>query len=356
MELECPRCHKNTPVPARLCQHCGFPLTSRAASAASGKTQPTNWAPTTVSPQAQPSPVANAGTMHASLFQFGYQTVVSAVAGLVGSTVASLILWVTLPWRDLSAVNSLQIVLTLGIVAGFCIPAAIAAAPDTIQRQFHRALRFGVRGGIIGVTITTLIGLLITQFATPHDVFVGFYGSAIRGALAWTLFGCGLGLADGVSRGSRQRMLLGALGGAIGGLFAFILTVVVRNEGTFVGVGLFVGLCSGLVQDALKQAWVRIISGANEGTELILDKPRVRFGSSDASDVDLGLYQDPAVAPRHFEIVYQNGDFFLKTLPNTPLLQINGSIISAASHRLHDGDQIRIGHTVLTFHARTRKV
>lgn len=351
MELECPRCHQKTPVPARVCSHCGQPLTSRAAQASSpGGGQSVQWGLTTP-PAPPPMSTASTGAITSQRLQFGRKTVITALAGFVGSIIASLILWVMIPWQTLNETSSLRVALTLGVVAGFCVPAAIAAAPDTLQRQFDRARKTGGRAGLIGIAVMVVVGTLIAQFAAPHDVFVGFGGSAVVGALAWVLFGCGLGLVDGVVSRSQQRILLGALGGAIGGLLAYLLMAVMRNEGTFAGVGLLVGLGSGILQDALKQAWIRIVSGANEGTELILDKPRVRLGSSDAADVDLGLYQDQAIAQCHLEIVRQGSEFRLVLLPKATPPVINGSPM-AGIHLLRDGDRIQIGHTVLVFHAR----
>jgi hypothetical protein len=285
--------------------------------------------------------------------QFGRKTAVTALSGFVGSIGASLILWVTLPWRTLNQASSLQVVLTLAVVAGFCIPAAITASTDVLQRRLDRAVRTGGRAGLVGIAVMVVVGTLIAQFATVRDVFVGYDGRPLIGALAWALFGCGIGLVDGIAGRSQQRTLLGAIGGSLGGLLGFLLTAVVRNEGTFAGVGLLVGLGSGLIQDALKQAWIRVVSGANEGYELIIDKPCIRVGSSDGPEIDLGLYQDTAIARHHFDINHQGGDFRLTLAPNVAIPLVNGSPISGA-HLLRDGDRIQLGRTVLVFRTRVQ--
>jgi hypothetical protein len=278
----------------------------------------------------------------------------NAISGFVGSVLASIILWLALPWQDILTANIVPVSITIGVVAGFCIPAAIATHTALLQRQWNRALRLAVRAGGIGAIAMTLMALAIARLVELKDVFFGLNGRFTAGLVAWMLFGLALGFVEGFVWRSRQRALLGGAGGALGGIMSFLIGTAVRNEGMFALVGLLVGLGSGLLQDILKQAWMRIVSGPNEGTEAILDKDRIRLGSSDAGDVDIGLYQDRDIAPRHLEITRRNGEFTLVTLTGAQPPAINGSPLPGP-HRLQDGDRIQIGKTVLQFRARASR-
>lgn len=347
MELICPRCSKSTTVPATVCRHCGQPLTSRRLSAP-GAPPVQNWIPAA---QVQIPPRLTAvttGAVKAQRISIGRKVWLSGLTGFLGSLVASLILW----GLNVGPGNYSTFILSvmIGVTSGLCIPAALSAYPDLITWKLGRAIRIGGKAGIVGAGAMTMVALLLAQVAAPADVF--FVGRFLVGLLAWGMFGLALGMVEGVVWGSRRRAVLGGVGGGLGGLLAFLIGYALHNEGTFVMVGLLIGIGAGLIQEIYKQAWLRIVSGANEGTELILDKRQIRLGSSDGPEVDLGLYHDAAIKPQHMEIKRHNGISILVVLPGATPPLVNGQPVRN-SIRLRNGDTIQIGSTHLQFHERS---
>jgi hypothetical protein len=270
--------------------------------------------------------------------------------GFVGSIAASVILGVlNVQSADRWGDRLTLVALIVGAVTGALVPAPLSAYPALLAGAPGRAFRNGALAAILGAIIMALTALALVQVASVNDVF--FRGDLIRGALIWIAFGLVLGIVDGIVARAPRRVFLGGIGGALGGLIAFLLGYLLKNEGSFVVVGLLIGLGSGLIQEVAKQAWVTIIGGPNVHTQAIIDKAVVRLGSSEDADIDVGLYRDAAVAPRHFEIRRQAGDYLLAVLPNAGPLAVNGELVQR-ERRLKGGDRIQIGNTILQFNTR----
>ena len=113
-------------------------------------------------------------------------------------------------------------------------------------------------------------------------------------------------------------------------------------------IGLAIGLFIGLVQELTKAAWLKVEAGRLRGREFRLEKPVATIGRAEESEI--GLFGDPAVAPRHAIIQRNGADFMLKDLTRDPGTFVNGKRIESAP--LHQGDVIGVGGYRVRFNLR----
>jgi hypothetical protein len=199
--------------------------------------------------------------------------------------------------------------------------------------------------------------------------------------IGWALTGLLVGTAVGVydlgvrrlqgerSAGAARKLRNGFLGGLIGGGLGGLLFVAVRVwlgralgkppeqvlAGTCWGltaVGTSIGLFVGLAQVILKEAWLRVESGRRVGRELILTKDETTIGRAEACDV--GLFGDAGVDRLHARITVRDGDYVLSDAGSKGGTYLNDNLVATPT-RLHAGDAIRVGGSVLRFHERPRK-
>lgn len=87
-----------------------------------------------------------------------------------------------------------------------------------------------------------------------------------------------------------------------------------------------------------------VIYGVELGKRIPLDTRELECGRSAATDIPL---DDDAVSRRHARFAWTGSSFIVSDLGST-----NGTFVNDASVRegtLHDGDQIKIGHTIFKF-------
>ncbi|NLC55550.1 MAG: FHA domain-containing protein, partial [Armatimonadetes bacterium] len=265
-----------------------------------------------------------------------------------------------------SPVDWLSIVL-FGAVMGACISALIGAIEGLAtgsRRQLRRAVGFGFVIGLAGGMAGLFFGQVVygrLQAPPSGGAFtvslLGFLRSVFARALGWAFVGLFIGGAQGVPTASLRKMRHGAVGGFIGGLlggmlFEFVAAILqvggapsrlVSMTITGAAIGFFVGL----VQDLLKQAWVVVLRGRNEGREYVLDKPTSILGRDELADV--GVFGDPSVAPQHAVIKVAGGRYRIEDLGSAPTgTLVNGQPVSQVG--LADGDVITLGATQIKFH------
>jgi predicted component of type VI protein secretion system len=97
--------------------------------------------------------------------------------------------------------------------------------------------------------------------------------------------------------------------------------------------------------DVVPEATVEIRSGLRRGTKARVTKKLV-VGSDEASD--LCVPTDGALAPRHFEVAWRDGAFYLTHTAPIGSTAVNGTPVT--ERRLVGGDILLAGHTVFTFH------
>lgn len=315
------------------------------------------------------------------------------LAGGLGGFVGILIVHATIrfdPILDLPARDSVRLGLLIGAAIGLAIGAVegvCLSSPRVLLRGMVLGAAVGGLGGIVGtfaggeMTSLVLFGKSRLQLETS-PAFLDFVHLVFARAVTFAVFGPFIGLAAGAATLSRKRALHGMLGGLIGGLLAGILfdplakvlaplmsplaaggaagTVEINGQHYyeaggpsrtlgFTLLGLFTGLFIGLVSELLKQGWVRVLAGKNEGRDYILDKPLTVIGRDERADVP--VFGDPSLMPQHAAIRLENGRHFLLAGGAPPPPVVNGQVVQQ-KQILKDGDMIQLGQVRLLFRER----
>lgn len=235
-----------------------------------------------------------------------------------------------------------------------------------LKRDLFWGAIAGLFGGLAGLFFGQLFYSVLRVDPMSGSLFTGplvFVRNVFARAVGWSLIGMFLGVAQGLPSKSVKTAKHGAVGGFIGGLLGgtlfevvpYILPVfperssapgiIVRGIGLTV-TGASIGFFIGLVETLLKQAWVRVVQGRNEGREYIISKARTTIGRDELSDV--GLFGDRNISPLHAAIEVSNGRHVLRDAGSSIGTFVNGRQV--AEHILRDGDIIAIGSMKLEFH------
>jgi hypothetical protein len=221
---------------------------------------------------------------------------------------------------------------------------------DGAWRKLARAVSWGTPAAAIGGAIGLVLG----------EVVIGAFRGGLMGrALSWSVLGLGIGLAQGLADRSRQRLVFGLIGGGLGGFvggYCFeALRLALGNRYDLsqalgiVILGSGLGLFLALVEQALRRAWVQILSGRQEGRIYLLAHQRCRLGLDERAEV--GIFGDPAVARQHAEIEATPQGYEFHHLASQGSSKLNGKPVSGAEP-LHDGDRLQLGQTMLVFRQR----
>ncbi|HEY3413436.1 MAG TPA: FHA domain-containing protein [Armatimonadota bacterium] len=266
--------------------------------------------------------------------------------------------------------------IVFGIVVGMSIGAAIAAAYGSgssgrRNRYMGLGLLYGAIGGGIGLALGQTIYQPLTGMAealTHNSVFgpFGYLLEIFARSLGWAGIGFGLGVLQGGINGSTQRSRNGAIGGVLGGfvggcVFAlmsatvesttadgrspfFFLTGAMMRGTALTLTGSAIGLLVGLTERFLRNAWVRVKVGRNEGQEFLIEKSPSTIGRDELSDIP--LFGDMQIARQHASIIGKRGAFMLQAA--APGVYLNNVAVQSAP--LSDGDAIRISTREIEFH------
>jgi hypothetical protein len=151
-----------------------------------------------------------------------------------------------------------------------------------------------------------------------------------------------------------KRLLIGLAGGLLGGLVGGALyDPAIRLTGRpavgalvgLVAIGVLAGLATGLIENAAKKGWVRVIAGLIAGKQFILYRNPTYIGS--APDCQIYLFKDKKVGKRHAAIHVLPGGFELEDLPLGANTLVNGKPVKRT--RLRHGDRVMIGSTCFLF-------
>ena len=266
----------------------------------------------------------------------------------------------------------------LGMLIAFGIgvlDAMLSFSGTRFLRLIGRIFVAVVVGGLGGV-----LGGAVGQAFVALFQFSSVLASACT-ILGWMITGLLIGAAPGMYdllesllrreelRGAFRKLLHGLIGGGVGGLLGSLLFLLL-NSGWhkvfhekaddfwspsatgFIALGMCIGLLIGLAQVVLKEAWLKIESGARSGREVILSKPAITIGRAEACDI--GLFGDPTVERKHARILQQNDRYLLADEDTTGGTYLNGERI-AAPVPLSSGDMIRVGNCTLRFGERQKR-
>jgi type III secretion system (T3SS) inner membrane Yop/YscD-like protein len=248
------------------------------------------------------------------------------------------------------------------IITLMCIGFGISES--TVERSVRKALLRGALALPLGVLLgfifdlmaetiyAVLMGLCYELGALSHQnpaVWVG------RG-IAWMVFGAAGGTVYGIVGQSTKKGKYGVLGGALGAGLGGVLFDPI-SMATHVGsisravgfglVGLATGVGMGLVESALKDRWLYVVSGPLAGKQFILYKSETSIGSR--QDSDIYLFKDPNILPRHAVIILSGARVMIQA--TGPLLWAGQSVHSRV---LQDGDLLQVGRYVFRYKEKHR--
>jgi len=242
-------------------------------------------------------------------------------------------------------------------------------------RKILRGVFIGALGGIVFGRMISVFGDVLysalggTKSAVTDPSVFAFMRQIIARAMQMGSIGLGLGLGSAISTLNPKRVWYGALGGVIGGFLSGIIFDLVAKSmnpvqsalGTsgcydaggpsrmisYVLIGALTGLFIGLVEELLKQAWVKVLAGRNEGKDYILSKSMNLLGRDERCDVP--LYGDMNVGVQHAAIRADGNRHVLLDGKTPAGTLVNGQrVASGGEQLLRDGDMIQVGvHRIL---------
>lgn len=186
----------------------------------------------------------------------------------------------------------------------------------------------------------------------PSDI-----AAALVRGLGWAIMGLGIGVAVGLIKPEKKRLLYCALGGLAGGfiggfLFNYVCDLipndVVARGVAIVIMGLLIGLGVGLLEQFAKQAWLKVIRGEFEGKEYLVFAGTTSIGNNGKNTIV--LFKDKLVGPHHCDIVLEGSKYVLHDCGTPMGTVVNG--MRTTRHILRQGDAIAIGNSVLVFNTK----
>lgn len=222
----------------------------------------------------------------------------------------------------------------------------------------EKAIKYALIGAGVSLAIGFVSGYLAqwmyTEMLTddPADLTAAF----VRG-LGWAIMGLGIGIAVGLIKPEKKRILFCALGSLVGAfiggfLFNYVVDIIpndiVARGVAIVIMGILIGVGVGLLEQFAKAAWLKVIRGEFEGKEYLVFAGTTSIGNNGKNTIV--LFKDKLVGPHHCDIKLEGSKYVL-TDCGTPM----GTIVNGqktARHVLRQGDTIAIGNSVLVFNTK----
>ena len=271
------------------------------------------------------------------------------------------------PMTDGQAHQQQIICMFFGALVGALLGVADGLASGTTA-QIPLSAGVGLAVGLLSGLIGLLMGERIfgALYSTSAGNPLSFIGNVFARATGWGLIGALTGTADGWRkrnvRVGRNGFIGGLIGGLIGGTTFEIIPylvpgmprpgVLARLAG-FTITGAMIGLFVALVQQLLKEAWIRVVVGRNEGKEYLVEKTETKIGRAELSDIP--LFGDTSVERLHAVLAARpDGRFVLRDQGSPAGTLVNGARISGETS-VSDGDQIQVGGRTLIFYERATR-
>ena len=174
--------------------------------------------------------------------------------------------------------------------------------------------------------------------------------------------GLGVGVAIGLIKPDKIRIINCILGGVIGGFLGGFIFNFIPETYAFGGydgaifsraigiiiMGVLIGLGIGLLEQFAKSAWLKVIRGDFEGKEYLIFKGRTTIGNNGSNTIS--LFKDKLVAPQHCDIVQEGNRYVIVDKGSPTGTIVNGMRITR--HTLNQGDTIAVGNSVMVFNTK----
>jgi hypothetical protein len=255
-----------------------------------------------------------------------------------------------------------DIVMVPLIVTLMCM--AFGISESTVERSVRKAvlrgalaLPLGILFGFIFNLIANIIFNVLLRLA--YEAGTVSYRNPVfwlaRG-IAWMVFGIAGGVIYGIVGQSSKKGKFGALGGMLGaGLGGMVFDPIsmathvgsVSRAVGFALLGLATGVGMGLVENALKDRWLYVVSGPLAGKQFILYKNQTTIGSRQESDIY--LFKDQSILPQHAVISLTGARVSLQATG-----QVMWAGQSINTRVLQDGDLLQIGRYAFRYKEKHR--
>ncbi len=227
---------------------------------------------------------------------------------------------------------------------------------------FYGSKEKAIKNAAIGAGISIVMGFISGYLAQwMYAEMLGddpatFTAAFVRG-LGWAIMGLGVGIAVGLIKPEKRRIIFCGLGGLGGGflggfLFNYVIEIipndVVARAIAIVIMGGLIGVGVGLLEQFAKQAWLKVIRGEFEGKEYLVFAGTTSIGNTGKNTIV--LFKDKLVGPHHCDIVLEGSRYVLVD-QGTPMgTVVNGQ--RTTRQVLKHGDAISIGNSVLVFNTK----
>jgi hypothetical protein len=261
-----------------------------------------------------------------------------------------------LHWGNLLMVPAMVAMMTLGY----------GVAESIVERSLQKALIRAAMALPLGLFLGFLFSFLADIVFAIGQAICGELGAQsfrnpsfwIARALAWTVFGIVGGLVYGIVGQSFKKGKWGVLGGMLGAGIGGLLfdpinmwtgatSAALSRAVGFAIVGATTGILMGVVESALKDRWLYVVSGPLAGKQFILYKPQTSIGSDQQSDIY--LFKDPSILPSHALLVANGARLTVQA--RGPVL-VSG--VPVANRVLLDGDVVQIGRYSFRYKEKSR--
>jgi pSer/pThr/pTyr-binding forkhead associated (FHA) protein len=145
------------------------------------------------------------------------------------------------------------------------------------------------------------------------------------------------------------------VGGGIGGFLFDFLAGATQGGSTsravgFVCMGAAIGAAVSVIEEAVKDAWVTVLTGAKEGRSFILSKDQTTIGRNEMADIP--LFGDASIQGNH-AVILKSGDGYTITAAPGVFIAVNSQNVNSAG--LADGDIISVGKQRMRFSSSGRR-
>lgn len=249
----------------------------------------------------------------------------------------------------------------LGLGLG-CVESVVGRAWNSAFVSGAAGLGIGLVGGAIsGAVAQQLYSQLLSVGISSEDGGRSMGMQILARALGFGVAGMLVGVSQGIhsrsSRKTRNGLLGGLVGGLVGGFLFDPIGIAFDGGGAsrFVAlllVGGLMGAFIGVVENLLKDAWLRVTAGPLTGKQFVIYRNPTTFGSSPKADIY--LFKDPAVEPMHALLHMASQGYELEALPSMSGTFVNGQRISR--QKLRRGDLIQIGQYAFSYDEKAKQV
>jgi len=246
------------------------------------------------------------------------------------------------------------------ILTAISVSMFLSTAESIMAQNWSKVLINLILGIILGILGGIIVSLFVDQIYNfirgDQTLNEDMVRQVLGRSIAWSIIGLFVAIAPGILMRSWKKFFLGLAGGFAGGLFGglvfdLICHLIQNNSGVIIArcvgsisFGILAGVGTALLENVVKQGWLKIKAGLIAGKQFILYKNPTTIGSSPKCDVY--LFKDPSVSGIHAAIHARGGNYILCSLAGVTTL-VNGQPVTERT--LKNGDMIQIGMTAIQF-------